>query len=257
MAITGLSGYGFTSINTQATTGQTAVFNSPASSFNLTTDETEVEAKGYPIGGSGLLENIYAYISERVWNLEVGFQAFDWGVLQMVFGYFEATTSSIKFRQSYTGTVPATAAYEIVDANLTGLSVADVKVSVFASSANAFTPLKVVTGVPNAGEVQLDAANTKLIFNAAQAGLDVSYQLNESYSNIKTLGVEAAANTLDNVSFSGLIRLQSNPSKIGVDIPQMGKTGGFSLQVGEENTVTFKPVVTGANASAVRFYIPA
>jgi hypothetical protein len=160
MAIKGPVGYGITSIETNAVTTQTALFNSPISSFNLTSDDTEIESKGYPIGGSGLLENFYTYISERVWNLELGMQAFDWGFLQIMFQSFEATTTSIKLRRSYVGTVPSGSPYEVTDSNLIGLTAADVHVSVLATSTQAFTPLKIVGSSPSgAGEVQLDATN--------------------------------------------------------------------------------------------------
>ncbi len=257
MALKGLAKYGMTSIETNDVTTQTALFNSPLSAFNLTSDDTEVESKGYPIGGTGLLENIYTYISERVWNLELGMQAFDWGFLQIMFQVFEATTSSIKFRQSYTGMVPSGSPYEVSNASLVGMTASDLHVSILATSSQAFMPYKIVATTPADGEVQLDATNGKLVFNSAAAGKSFSYQMNESYSNIKTLGVEATAKTLDTISFAGVMKLLSAPNEIGVDVPQMGKTGGFSLQVGEENNVTFKPTVLGANASPVRFFIPA
>lgn len=253
MSIKGFKGYGFTSIETSHVTTQTVLLNGPMSSWSLNADDTEVESKGYPIGGVGLLENIYTFISERVWNLEVGMQAFDWGMMQLVFGVFERVTSSFKFRRSYTGTVPSGSPYEITDSNLVGLTAADVHVSFFATTSKEYYPAKIVGAAPTATtEVQLDATNGKLIFHSSDAGLAFSYQLRESYTNVKTINVESDSRTLDTVSFSGVMVLNSKPSEIGIDVPSMGKTGGLTLSAAEENTVTFKPTVSGSNVSAVR-----
>jgi hypothetical protein len=255
MAIKGINGYGFTSTTTDPGTGQVATFTSPVSSFNLSSDDTEQESKGYPQGGIGLLENIYVFITERVWTLETEMQAFDWGALQLVFGRFAGTTASMKFRRGFPGSVPTSAPYSIVDAtNLAGLTVDDITVSIVASTTQAFTPLEIVSAAPAAAsEVHYDSAGTELTFEASAAGKSVLYYVNKAYTSVKTLGYEATTNSLDNVEFQGIVQMASVPNEIAVDIPKMGKTGGFSFQVGEANTLTFKPVVDGSNISPVRF----
>jgi hypothetical protein len=255
MAIIGMKGQGITTISANPVTTQTGTFTSPPAGFTLSREDTEVVARGYPVAGStGVAQDLATYFSQQTWNVELEFQAFDWGIMQLAFGEHESTTSSLKFPIGKSGTVPAVSTYVITDAVLNGLAVADLKVTIPATSTQRQTFLKVLgSGSPSSGEVVLNNSANTLTFNVAQAGLGVLYYPNSTYSNKLTLGYESTATAMNAVSFAGVVTNFFAPTSLGVSIPNMGKTGGFNFQVGESNTLQFKPVVDGTNANAVRF----
>jgi len=252
MSIRGLSGYGTTSTRSYTPTGQKATIPSLFSEFTITKNATYVDSKAYPIGGNGEMELIAHYATETNWTMTTKMGFYDWGGFQLAFGEFDSTTASIKHREGYAGNIPSSSPYEIQDDALTGLAVSDVTVSIATTSTVAYRPLKVITGTPATGEVKLDSANGKLIFNSAQTGLPFIYYLLNTYSSIQTLGVEPLPVLLDEVEFEGVLRLISAPNKIGVNAPSIAKSGNSTFNAGD-NTMEFVPTASGSNRSAVRF----
>jgi hypothetical protein len=251
MAIKGTHGYGYTSVLANPITTQQATIPSIISTFNMTNNRTFQEAKGYPVGGNGKMQIIFKYNTEDNWTVSTGIQALDFGGLQLLLGEFEETTASIKHREGYAGTVPGSP-YEITDAALTGLAVADVTVSVAYTGTIAYQPLKVITGTPSTGEVKLDSTNGKLVFNSAQAGLPILYYILNTYSSVQTIGVEQSAVLLDQVSFDGVLDMASAPNRIRFNMPSLGPSGNTTIQVGD-NTVEFTALAYGSNRSPIRW----
>jgi hypothetical protein len=206
----------------------------------------------------GSLQTLATIITEQTWNLELTFQFFDWGVLQLSFGEIESTTASIKLAKGKSATVPtAPGPYEVTDADLAGLAVTDLTVAFISTDSSQYEPLEVLaTGTPTASQVTLDNSGNTLTFDSTNAGRSFAYYPKLTYTSKKTLGVESAATTLGNVNFDGAVVMASSPQEIMVNIPSMGRTGGFTFEVGAENTVTFKPIQSGSNASPVRFLNP-
>jgi hypothetical protein len=206
----------------------------------------------------GSLQTLATIITEQTWNLELTFQFFDWGVLQLSFGEIESETTSIKLGKGKSATVPtAPGPYEVTDTDLSGLTVTDLTVSFISTDSSQYEPLEVLaTGAPTATQVTLDNSGNTLTFASTNAGRPFAYYPKLTYANKKTLGVESAATTLGNVEFTGAVVMTSLPQEIIANIPSMGRTGGFTFEVGAENTVTFKPIVTGSNPSPVRFLNP-
>jgi hypothetical protein len=251
MAVKGMtwSGIGVASV---PSTMQGGLINSPMAGLELSRDDTEEDYQGYTQGGNGILQDLYTITTQQTWSLNNTFQAIDGAVVELMFREMKKTTTSYKFKRQYPGTVPASAAYTITDSKLVGLAVADVRVAISPTSNYAHTFLKVVTIAPaSANEVQLDNAAGTLTFHSAQAGRNFTMELNESYANIDTIGIESSYTAVNTVSYTGGLSFASKPNTVIVDAPDCQPTGGINFSVGQENTLNLKPLA-GGNRTAVR-----
>jgi hypothetical protein len=125
-------------------------------------------------------------------------------LMQVVFGEYNQTSTSVKSLQRKIATVPIASPYEIVDTDLTDATVSDVHVTILATRSLAAVTTEIVTAAPAAAsEVQLDEPNTKLVFDSSQAGRKVAYFIDTAYANALTNGVEAteSADIIDTLGF--------------------------------------------------------
>ena len=161
-------------------------------------------------------------------KLKVGIEAASWTALQFAMGEVAGVTPSVALPEVRYGRVPVTAPYEIVDAD-------------FGTSAGVWVfqidpidkPLILSAVAPAVGAFQLDGANTKIIFNAAQAGASVAYRVFKTFTNLPSIGVEAvpAANLLNSFTFSGLCYADTKQYRIV--IPKMDRISVPSLNISD------------------------
>jgi hypothetical protein len=169
--------------------------------FKINGDSKKVESRKYVDGknvraGSKILQVDYTMV--------VTIEAGSLSALQVALGFksakVDADLPELRF-----GTVPATGAAEIVDADLG----AALEVQAFVTEEGAWgaegpLALSVAVGAPATGQFKVDGTNNKLVFATAQAGAPIAYRLVKSYTQIDSIGADATAKALTRFSFSGL-----------------------------------------------------
>jgi hypothetical protein len=125
------------------------------------------------------------------YGLQISWNEQDW--FHMGFGRneFPKTGSNVPLPSIISTTVPATAPYEISNAFFTTANDTTYGIYAFVSEEGAWgQPGSLVRGTttPSAGQVVLDAANTKLVFNAAQAGAPIDIPIMATATSIQYYG---------------------------------------------------------------------
>lgn len=191
--------------------------------FSIESSSNKVESKKYVDGnvvkaGSALKESSY--------TMRVGIEAIDWLNLQLAFGEVSGLTASAALPELRYGVVPATAPYEVVDADIT----TGTEVYVCFTDEDKGSPGKRVTTAPAAtGEYQVTVAGTKISFNASDAGRPFARRVFRTYTNLRTIGVEQVYTTLSNFSFEGV--LATDGPLIKVVVPKTSRSSTPSLNL--------------------------
>jgi hypothetical protein len=192
-----------------------------------------------------------ALLDGEKYKLKVGIEAVSWTALQFAHGQIAGITPSVSLPESRSGKVPLTAPYEIVDLDI-------------GASAGAWVfqvdpidkALVISVGAPAAGGFQVDAANNKLVFNAAQAGAYVQYRVFKTYTNVPSIGAEAipVASLLDRFSFSGFC--YADTKKYKIVIPRMQRISVPSLNLSDVTKleIEYQLVVAPGQTSAYQLY---
>ncbi|MEM9118514.1 MAG: hypothetical protein AAGD09_11595 [Cyanobacteria bacterium P01_F01_bin.56] len=130
------------------------------------------------------------------YGLTIGWNEQDWFHMAFARNQFPKEAANVALPSHLTTRVPLTAPYEIVNPYLTDANNALYGIHPFITEEGAwgqpggFTP---ASSAPNAGEVQLDNAGTKLVFNAAQAGAPLYIPVFTTYSTVQMIGGPGAA----------------------------------------------------------------
>jgi hypothetical protein len=205
--------------------------------FELTGEGGEIISEKFVAGKKVTAGSL---LDGEKYKLKVGIQAASFTALAWAQGEVTKTTSSISLPEVREARVPSIAPFEIVDADL-------------ATSAGAWafqvdpidTALVISVGAPAAGGFQVDAANTKLVFNSAQAGAAIAYRV------FKTL---AAADLLTQFRFGGVG--YTDGRRVRIDIPKMARISVPSLSLSDVTTLEceFRLAVAAGERSAYQFY---
>lgn len=174
--------------------------------------------------------------------------------MEIAFGLESATSASLDLWEMRTKTIPTTGAAEITDADIAtalGVQAVVVESGVWGKS-GALTLL--ASGAPAAGQFRVDAANSKIIFNAAQAGATIAYPIIKNYTSLRTIGKESTAARLDNVGFEALVYSESNQT-YKIVVPKMIRTKSVSLDLGEKTMFEMEYRMVVAAGQEKDFYI--
>jgi hypothetical protein len=216
--------------------------------FELTGEGGEIISEKYVAGKKVTAGSL---LDGEKYKLKVGIQAASFTALAWAHGEVTKTTSNISLPEVREARVPLVAPFEIVDADL-------------ATSAGAWafqvdpidTALVISVGAPAAGGFQVDAANTRLVFNSAQAGAAIAYRVFKTYSNVRSIGKEtlAAADLLTQFRFGGVG--YTDGRRVRIDIPKMARISVPSLSLSDVTTLEceFRLAVAAGERSAYQFY---
>jgi hypothetical protein len=178
-------------------------------------------------------------------------EAGSWQALEIALGLESATTASLDLYELRFKEVPTSGAFEIIDPDIgTALGVqATVVENGTWGKSGALTLL--ATGSPAAEQFKVDAANNKIIFNAAQAGATIAYPLIKNYTALRTIGKEAAAARLNSMGFEGLVYTEDVSQSYKIVVPKMIRTKSTSLDLGEKSVleIEYRMVVAPGQAS--------
>lgn len=125
------------------------------------------------------------------YTLDLAFNEVNWGGLGFAKNEFPKTGTDVPLPSVLSVTVPTTAPYEITNAFFTGQNDTDYGIYAIVTDAGSWgQPGGLIrsAGVPNPGEVQLDTANTKLVFNSAQAGAKLDIPIFATAATIEYYG---------------------------------------------------------------------
>jgi hypothetical protein len=217
--------------------------------FSLTGEGGEIISEKFVNGKkviAGALQD-----GER-YKLKVGIQAASFTALAWAHGEVTKTTSSIVLPEVREGRVPLTAPYEIVDADLA------TSAGAWAFQVDPIDTALTLSAIPApaVGSFAIDVADTKLVFNAAQAGASIAYRVFKTFTNVRSIGQEplAAAEILTQFRFGGIG--YTDGKRVRIDIPKMSKISVPSMSLTEVNTleVEYRLAVAAGQRSAYQLF---
>lgn len=239
---------------------QISLYENRLTEFTLEYASEEREVPGI-VDGSDIVQTLDSYLTSETYTLTTTTESIDSQLLALLVGESWALTDSYSAKDFFRATVPADLTIED-DRILTGFGVADIQVTIVQGSATVGRPrpLSITTSTATADSVQLDAANNALIFHSSHAGAAVKVSPKTTYTNKYTLGYEQDYGSLTNLQFVGIASLTSGRAGAGtnrilIHVPQLSKSGGWTLGIGAESSVdlSFKCIVSGANRKPVIF----
>lgn len=255
MAIQGLRGYGVTTVNQNSPlTAQDLAYFPRLTGFTLSLEIETFDASAF--SKDATIEIVDTVTKSNTWSLSVEMESFDKNDFELLLNEFTQASTNWVFPTCKADTVPTTAPYEIVDADLAGTTITDVHVTLLSSGAGdekAFQMVAAPTS-PSVTEAQLDEPNTKLVFDSSFAGRSIAYIIYQPY-NLDTIFVEDNPTKLNTLSFFGILAGPRLQSGLAVYIPRMSRLTGFELAVADETTasIEYRPTVSGANRTPVQF----
>lgn len=178
MAIFGYGEIALLTVDAVGTAKQ--LFAGPYSSIAIEADVETADARGFI---NGKLKTTSSAITSEDYTLTIQFQEVDRRSLQLMMQTEAATTASLPLLRGTTAVVPSTAPYTV---SVPGVA-AGGQVSVVVQG-------KVAVQVP-AADVTL--ATDSVTLTAAYAGKSVFIQRMQTYTNVQTIGLSQAANSLD------------------------------------------------------------
>ncbi|MBL1176852.1 hypothetical protein [Pantanalinema sp. GBBB05] len=235
---------------------QTALYDIRPVGATLTKEVETRDVRGV-VDGTPQSQILDTVTTQVTYGFSVEIESIDSGTLALMFGETWGASASYTGKKLKRVTVPSASPYEITDTELADLTAADIQVMLAANSSTGglIRPLQVVTGgaPANTNEVQLDEANTKLVFHSTHAGASIKYGHKEAYT-VESLGVVASPIALDDLKFFGVIAT-TRDEEIIVEV-DLSPSGGWELPVGDESSITleYKAIAKGSNRSAVRLY---
>lgn len=258
----GLGTFGFITLDG----APTAFFPEHSSAvLEVTADEEIINAY---INGSadGVLRAFKVFESAAEFSFSMEVVGFNFDQLAILTGEQISTTASYSNNSNRSGIVVQTGTspnfvYEIEDADLIGQTPAQVRVKAAARGIGTWGEVRTLTVVSdppaNTNEVQLEATAGKLIFfDVDWLNAPINYVLEETRTNIRTIGVNPTPTRLRNFGFQGLLKTDEYGASEGISItiPSMTRSRAFSLNSAErERTLEFTPVQAAGQPSVVQF----
>lgn len=208
-------GFGDAGIRSTSIAGGPAnqkLFRYPIFSFDLDQESKNEEVLAYN-AGIHQVEDILDGATTT--TLKLSTEVVNWGAMGLAQNQLERTLTNFSLPKVKRATVPLTAPYEIVDLDLTAAATAKTLVSIDRYGAWGQTgTLTIAAAAPIVRQVRIDAAATKLVFNAAQAGAPVTYILDQIVPAANVYGGPGQSAQIGEMEFYGTIYDNSNdPSK--------------------------------------------
>lgn len=192
-------------------------------------------------------------------SLAIQIASVDWAALQLAEGEL-ASNVNVTLPIWKSGTVPSTAPYEIIDADIAAGNQATVKSylvdKVGTNMAGYLT--RVAIAPTSAREVQVDGANTKLVFHSGLAGGGVAYVVDVAQTNLPSIGKAASPVKLNNLSFIGHGCGDGfDEGGLLLHIPKISRSGRPTYNTADDVTtleIPFEILVAGGEREGVHFY---
>jgi len=176
------------------------------------------------------------------YTVDISWNEQDWMHLGFAKNEFPKSGSNVAIPTVLSIKVPTSSPYEITNAFFTTQNDADYGVFAVVTESGAWGQtggLIRTASTPNAGEVQLDAPNTKLVFNAAQAGAPVDIPIWATKATIDYYGGSGTATTFGTFQLWGEIYVPSIASGLVRHYPELSIASEPSVTI--DNNV---PTVT-------------
>lgn len=200
--------------------------------FVITSSSDSVESLRFE---GGILVTAGRLQKGASYQLEIEIQATSWLAMQFAFTEYEQIVNPQDISLIKYGKVPSTAPYEVAAPDI---STALVAVTVTEDVGSGATLIKqgqrniaTTPATPGVGEVGVDIAAKKLIFNAKDAGAPFGYRYLKNYTGIRSLGAGPNPVRPTSFSFSGIGYLGDDrvmiriPTISASSLPDFGFTG--------------------------------
>ncbi|NCJ06683.1 hypothetical protein GS597_09220 [Synechococcales cyanobacterium C] len=198
----------------------------PGIEFEINADSDKKVARFY---NKGEIQVAGSKVVERTYSIKLGIEAINWLQMQLAFGELAQTVASVALPELRYATVPSASPYEIEDADI---STTDVLCTITTRGAwGEAGPLARVTEAPATRQFQVNTADDKLIFNAAQAGAIFAYRLFKTHSNLQAIGAGQVADVLDNFSFSGIGYGDEFQAGAKIVVPKLARASEPTLNI--------------------------
>ena len=180
--------YGLTSQLGDLTKAQQRGFYLGPISWNDTSESEEQETNRFVDGEYKTKRKLKG---ATTYGLTIGWNEQDWFHLGFARNTFPKVAAYVALPSHLVTKVPETAPYEITNAYFTDANPALYVIHPFITQEGAWGQpggFNQAGGAPAAGEMQLDNANTKLIFNAAQAGAPIFIPIFATKTSCEMIG---------------------------------------------------------------------
>ena len=201
--------------------------------FNFTSESETQEALGQVGGQLRTKSSAEGTVTD---TLTLSTQFVDWAQLGFTVDEFPKTETNLIWPGLKPVTVPTTTPFEISDATITPAND-----NFFFAFVNAFgawgQPGSLVrtadatTAPANAGEVQIDTANNKLVFHSSLAGAPVSYTAPTTYTTIQAYGGPGTATKYGKISFRGKLFTPESTENWGIYFPSLSRNGRPNFEI--------------------------
>jgi hypothetical protein len=202
----------------------------------------------------GKLKDVYSAIGAETVTATIEAQVADWWEMGFfVMDELPQVSSALPWPVYVDGvTIPGTP-FEIVDTNITALNKNAIQVyRTGDNDGRNGMPFKKGIATPAVDTFFATETGTKIVFNAANEGQTIAYEVPLSYTSGETLGRESTYDTFGNLEFYGLIYMGGMPSGIGLHIYSMQRTSKANLEVNDgvpTLSTTFKCTVPAGKRS--------
>lgn len=230
--------------------------------YTDTADETDIE--GWPPASENCQQEVVdSTFGPATRTATLTYKQLNFELLQHLMGEFAQVSSSYVARQNFSGRVPAS--LEVVTPFITAAAELNTTAVGFLSrggwgerGAQSVVDFG-ATPVPAAGQVTLDAANTKLIFPAGSEGAPFACSLDVEILNAETIGVESNPLAFIDMDFSGEICTKdyATLSGIGVRIRRMQAPRDINLALDAANPepqVAYKVLTEVGRREPIEFW---
>ena len=228
----GQTRFATTNLDTQ-TYGENIILPGRLTNFSLDISSDEKVAQALL---TGKLRDVYSAIGSETVTATIEAQVADWWEMGFfVMDELPQSSSNVAWPTYVEGvTIPATAPYEIVDTSITADNKGAIRVyRTGDTSGRNGQPFKAGTATPDPDTFHATETGTKLVFNAANAGETISYELPSTYTSGETLGYASTADNFGNLEFYGLIYMGGMPSGIGLHVYSMQRTSVANLEIND------------------------
>lgn len=256
----GLGTFGLRTIGTNTPIAQSEGFSPEHLTFSLELERnTERILAFINSNGNGRRKTFKTITLDEQYTLTMDVVGFDWHFLQFLTDEFRSTSTNFTYDNWQRLTVPETAPYTI-DLGDAALTAVDDVVVTYTEVDGHGQPrgVEIVLVAPaDANEVQLAAG--VLTFDAAAAGAAVDVAPKATIASVETIGEESNFTNVGSLEFTGVLKSSDDSSTqgIGIRIPQMELSGGFSVEIGDDVnsfSLEYNPSVKSGNRTEVQFF---
>lgn len=200
--------------------------------FSLATDTNEKVAQALL---DGRLEDVESAMGAVSRTVTITQQSMDWWGLGFALDEIPAVSTNVPWDLYKDNiAVPSTAPYEVVDAGITAANQASIHVTQIGDSLGRNRrPLKQGAATPLADTVFVDGAGGKLVFNAAQAGATIAYQIPKTWDTGETIGYNETYDTWGAIKFVGQLYIPNMPQRVGIVFWRLTRSGIGNIEVND------------------------